>query len=117
LHHLLTYMFLFHYHRWCLVYCYEWFCQFALVDSVIWPDLLILLCAHTIVHYLILPHFLAYVKCSWLHTPSCLFIYCLFASIGRADVMCSAATSNCGHILYLPSVSVSVVFLLHDILW
>jgi hypothetical protein len=28
-------MFLFHYRKlWCLVYCWGWFCQFALADSL-----------------------------------------------------------------------------------
>jgi hypothetical protein len=34
LQYLLTHMFLLHYHGlWCPVYCWEWFCPFALVHS------------------------------------------------------------------------------------
>ena len=29
------------------------------------------------------------------HTLSCLFMYCSFASIGHADVMCYIVSSNC----------------------
>jgi len=36
LQHLLTSMFLFHYHGlWCPVYCHGWFCQFSIVNSII----------------------------------------------------------------------------------
>ena len=34
-------------------------------------------------------------KCSWAHTISCLFMYCSFANIGHADMMCSTVSSNC----------------------
>jgi hypothetical protein len=37
LEHLLTYMLLFHYHGlWYTVYCWGWFCRFAIVDSSMW---------------------------------------------------------------------------------
>jgi hypothetical protein len=41
LQHLLTYMYSFHYHELCLACCWEWFCQFALVDSTVWLPYLI----------------------------------------------------------------------------
>ena len=56
------------------------------------------------------PISLRMLKFSWPHSLLCLLIYCLFASIGHADVMCSTATSNFGHILYLPSISVCSIF-------
>jgi hypothetical protein len=49
-------------------------------------------------------------KCSSAHTLSCLFMYCSFANIGHADVMCSTVSSNCLHSLHLLSVSVSNIF-------
>jgi hypothetical protein len=68
LHHLSTYMFLIHYHIvWCLGYCSRWFCEFELVDSMIWLlylhglFVLILVYAHTSVHFLILHLF----PCIW----------------------------------------------------
>jgi len=36
LQHLSTYMFLHCHGLGCLVYCCEWLCQFALVDSIMW---------------------------------------------------------------------------------
>ena len=44
--------------------------------------------------------------CSWTHTLLCLFIYCSFACIGHADMICSTVSSNCLHRLHLLSVSV-----------
>jgi hypothetical protein len=42
---ILAYMFLLHYHGlWCMVYCWGWFCQFAVVDSTVW-----LPCVHWLV--------------------------------------------------------------------
>jgi hypothetical protein len=34
-------------------------------------------------------------KCSCAHILSCLFMYCSFASIGHADIVCSVVSSNC----------------------
>ena len=63
----IKYMFLFHYHGlWCLVYCYGWFCRFALVDSTIWlPCLLDLF-------LLILVHADTSVLCPILHLFPCI---------------------------------------------
>ena len=56
------------------------------------------------------PCFLAYGKCSWAHTLSCLFVYCSFAIIGHADIMWSIVSSNCWQSLHLLSVSVLNIF-------
>ena len=40
------------------------------------------------------------------HTLSCLFMYCSFASIGHVDIMWSIVSSNCWQSLHLLSVSV-----------
>ena len=92
--HLLAYMFLFHCHGlWCLVYCWGWFCRFALVDSTIWlPSLfdlflLILAHAHNSVFFIQFYIFMPMLKCSWAHTLSCPLMYCSFASTGHADIM------------------------------
>jgi hypothetical protein len=45
-------------------------------------------------------------KCCWLHTLSCIFMFCSFANIGHAD-MKSNVLSTCCHSLYLLSVSAS----------
>ena len=49
-------------------------------------------------------------KCSCAHTLSCLFMYCSFASIGHADIMCSIVSSNCWQSLHLLSVPVFNIF-------
>jgi len=54
-------------------------------------------------------------KCSSAPTPSCLFMYHSFAAIEHADMMWPAVSSNCWHSLHL--LSVSIIFLFHDILF
>ena len=49
-------------------------------------------------------------KCSWVYPPSCLFMYCSFACIGHADVMCSTVSSNCLWGLHLLFVAVCNIF-------
>jgi len=46
-------------------------------------------------------------KCSSAHNVSCLFMYCSFANIGHANMMCSTASSNC-----LQSLNLLLVLLL-----
>jgi hypothetical protein len=49
-------------------------------------------------HQCLLSHFtpisLHILKCSWAQTLSCLCVYCSFANIGHADMMCSTVSSN-----------------------
>jgi len=59
--------------------------------------------------------FLHILKCSWAHTPSCLFTCCSFADMAHADMVCSTVTSNCLQSLHLLSVSVCNFFLSHDV--
>ena len=49
-------------------------------------------------------------KCSCAHTPSRLFMYSSYASIGHADIMLSIVSSNCWQSLHLLSVSVFNIF-------
>ena len=46
------------------------------------------------------------VECSWIHTVSCLLMYCSFVNIGHADMMCSTVSSNC-----LQSIIIVITFI------
>jgi hypothetical protein len=52
------------------------------------------------------PVYLHMLKCICAHTLSCIFLYCSFASIGHADIMCSIVSSNFLQSLHLLSVCV-----------
>lgn len=84
-------------HRlWCPVYCWGWFCWFALFGSIIW-----------------LPYLLEMIFLIWhAHTSILCLILRLFpyiyqsivghnANIGHADVMWSVVLTNCWHSLHL----------------
>ena len=53
-----------------------------------------------------IPNSLHMLQRSWAHTLTCLFMYCSFAGIGHADIMCSTVSSDCWHSLHLLSVAV-----------
>jgi len=65
---------------------------------------------HTIVFCPILPLFPCICWSVFVHTLSCLFMYCSFASIGHADIMWSIVSSNCWQSLRLLSVSLFSIF-------
>ena len=105
----------FHYQGlWCMVYCWGWFCQFALVDCTIWlPCLLsidVATCSYKCSLFNFTPISLHMLKCSWAHTLSCLFMYCSFASTGHAHIMCSIVSPTSWHHRHLKSVSVCNIF-------
>ena len=81
LQHLLAYMLLFHYHElWCPVYCWGWFCRFALVDSTICLlDLFlpVLVHAHTSVFVQFYLRFPTYVEL-YFSTHTIMSFYILF---------------------------------------
>ena len=52
------------------------------------------------------------IKCGWVHTLSCLFMYCSFVSIGHADMMCSTVSSNCLRVCVF-CLFLFVIFLSH----
>ena len=115
-------MFLFRYHGlWCPVYCLEWHCQFALVDSIIWlPDLhglfrLILAHGHAVVHRLILPLFPCIRYSVAKHTLYDVLYVFSFINTAHADMIRSFVSSNCWHGLRL--LSQFVIFFLHHILF
>ena len=95
-------MFLFHYHGlWRPVYCLEWHCQFALVDSKIWlPDLhdlfrLILAHGHAILHCLVLPLFRCIRYSVAKHTLYSVLCVFYFTNTEHADMIRSIVSSNC----------------------
>ena len=57
-----------------------------------------------------IPTSLHMLKCSWAHTPSCLFMYCSFANNGHAEMTCSTVLTNCLHSRHLLYVSVRNIF-------
>jgi hypothetical protein len=46
------------------------------------------------------------------HTLSCLVMYCSFANIGHADIMCSTVSSNCWHLQFLFVIFRCMIFCL-----
>lgn len=88
-------------------------------SSIIWlpnlHDLFLLTLVHTHIRapYLILPSSLHMKMCSWAHTCYYVSMYCSFANIGHANMMCSTASSNCLQSLHL----LLVLLLLLLFLW
>ena len=86
-----------------------WFHNMVTLPSVpvytnfcIWP--------YNCLLYNFLPISLHMLQCSSAHTVSCLCMYCSFANIGHADMICSTVSS-----IYICSLFLFVIFLLHNI--